>query len=960
MLKKIRMIVFKLLMVAWVFQLAAANAGPAYAEDAKCTGLVIWPHEKSDLAPDPSIQYGRFPNGLRYILMPNKEPRNRVSAHLVLQIGSLNETEEERGVAHFLEHMLFNGTSHFPPGEMVKYFQRIGMQFGPDANAHTSHDVTVYDVLLPMGDRTHLDEALLVLQDYAQGALLLPEEIDRERKVVLAEKRTRDSAEYRTFEASLNFEMPETLLPKRLPIGLETVITNMDQTRMQRFYDTWYRPDNMFIVMAGDFEPQLAAELIEARFGKMSARAPGTQPPDLGNLYHKGVKAFYHHEQELGKTTITIERLKKIMPEPDSFDFQKRLLIRHLADQIIQNRLGKLISKPETPFTSASISSGIQLREFFYAEIMAQCRPENWESTLAKLEQILREALQYGFTETETERVKKDMLAEMDKAVKGAATRNSQALAGEMIWNLNNDRVFQSPEQEMKLFAPVVRSVTPAQLHTAFLDTWDEDSRLVLVTGNAVIQPAPEEKILEVMQKSRQVAVQPPKVAEAVKFPYLPADKRSAEVKREELKDLGIIWVDFENGLRLNLKPTKFKENELVAVLRFGQGRFVEPEANPGLTILAETVVNESGTGALKKDELEEALAGKVTNVRFAVSDEGMQLNGRSVTEEAELLFQLFQTCLQDAGFREDAYQLVKERFRQKYDRMTHSIEGAMELSGKRFLAGGDSRFGLPAYEKIMETTLEQVRAWVNQERSGLDLELSIAGDFDPEKMIALTGRYLSGIAFQGRAEAKTNRPKPEFPAGRALTVMVPTEIPKGLVDVVYPTADFWDIHRTRRMVILGAVFSEIMRVKIREVLGASYSSYAYNDPSRAYKDYGLFHSVVQVAPEDAPMVAGEIKKIAEEIRQGISEDLFRRALDPVLTSLKDMLRTNTYWLNNVMLGMKKHPEQLEWSRTMLSDYSAITKEEIMKYAGQYLDNQKTATIIILPEKKKSNAMEKQ
>lgn len=196
----------------------------AIAEENNPNPLTVWPHEKSDLAPDPAIIFGRLANGLRYVLMENQEPRDRVSMHLIVQAGSMNEDDHEQGYAHFLEHMLFNGSKHFKPGELVKFFQSIGMRFGGDANAHTGFYETVYDVLLPDSKQGSLEKGLLVLQDYAEGALLLPSETEKEKKIILAERRTRDSASYRTYEAVIKFEFPDARISKRLPIGLEKTI----------------------------------------------------------------------------------------------------------------------------------------------------------------------------------------------------------------------------------------------------------------------------------------------------------------------------------------------------------------------------------------------------------------------------------------------------------------------------------------------------------------------------------------------------------------------------------------------------------------------------------------------------------------------------------------------------------------------------------------------------------------
>ena len=233
--------------IGWIFSLLAVSI--AAGADTR------WPHQASDLDPDPELVFGALDNGLRYVLRVNQTPRDRVSLHLNVQAGSLHERDDQRGLAHFLEHMLFNGSTHFPPGELVKYFQRIGMAFGDDANAHTGFNETVYDVLLPDNRPESIAEGLLVLRDYASEALLLPEEIDREREVVLAEMRTRDSPGYRAFKASLEFEFEGLRVAQRLPIGEEAVVRQADRQALKAFYDDWYRPERLVVVMVGDFDP---------------------------------------------------------------------------------------------------------------------------------------------------------------------------------------------------------------------------------------------------------------------------------------------------------------------------------------------------------------------------------------------------------------------------------------------------------------------------------------------------------------------------------------------------------------------------------------------------------------------------------------------------------------------------------------------------------------------------------
>jgi len=932
-----------------------AYSGPADATACVINEYYCWPHEKSDLLPDPALIFGKLPNGLRYVLLENHEPKNRVSMHLNIQAGSVNESESEQGLAHFLEHMLFNGSTHFKPGELVKYFQSIGMQFGPDANAHTGFFETVYDVLLPEGDKESLEKGLIILKDYAVGALLLQSEIDKERKIVLAEKRTRDSASYRTFISTLEFELPDTLISKRLPIGKEEVIKNVDRVRLKKFYDTWYRPEKMILVMVGDFDSGLTASLIKEKFSLIPARASRKPDADIGRIDHKGIKTFYHFEKETGNTTFSIEVVKKVMQKSDSFELQKKFLIKGIADRVVQDRVDSLVGKPDTPFTSAAISSGVYMRQIEYADITADCSPENWEKTLSIIEQVLRQAIKYGFKKSELERVKKDFLSDLDNAVNKASTRNSRFLARRIIRSVNRNRVLMSPRQERELFAPVINSLTLKDVHNSFKKTWEPGHRLVLVTGNANIssgKESPEDIILAAFNKSSNVKVSRPVEKKSVVFPYLPEPKEKGQIiARTMVSDLGIVQVEFENGVHLNIKKTDFKADDVRVKLVFGSGRSAEPYEKAGLAALGEAVINESGLGSLEKDDIERALAGKNTNVFFDIGQQSFFFSGRSVTKEVPLLFQLLYAHLVDPGYREDAFTLSMERFKQEYKALSRSIDGAMILSGYRFLAGGDSRFGLPAYDKLRELTLDDIRSWIDGPLRRSRLEVSVVGDFDVDSVIEIASRYLGSLPTrQGVAPVKRSD-LPEFPVTKSLKIDVPTKIKKGIVVVAYPTEDLWDINRTRRLSILAEIFSDRLRENIREKLGAAYSAFAYNRPGRAYPGYGVFQAMVQVDPGQTGMVESEVKKIATDISEnGVTEDELKRALKPTITSIKEMLRKNGYWLNTVLCESTLHPQQLQWSRTILKDYSSIRTDEVSALAKKYLDNSKAATIFVSPE----------
>lgn len=915
--------------------------------------LDFWSYNQKNLNPDPALVLKKLPNGFAYALLENQYPKNRVSMHLYIQAGSMNESDNQQGLAHFLEHMLFNGSTHFKPSELVKFFQSIGMQFGPDANAHTGFNETVYDILLPKGNKENLAKGLVVMKDFAEGALLLPSEIERERRVVLAEKRTRDSASYRTYIKTLKFEFPDARISKRLPIGREEILKKAEQKQLKAFYDTWYRPDNMILVLVGDFDAELAGRLIEEKFSTMIPRAPPGKISDFGDINHKGIKSFYHFEKESGNTTVSIEVLEKILPVPDSYDVRNKQMIEDIANRIIKYRLDTLIQKSGTPFTSASIHSGIFQRQVKYADISADCNPENWEKSLSLIEQTLRQALKFGFTASELVQVKKDILSELDNAVKSASTRNSKKLAREIIWGLNANRVFMSPQQEKDLYTPIINDVTLKSVHDAFKDIWASEHRLLVVTGNVnLVNKNPENRILNAYNKSMQTAVSKPAEMKSVVFPYLSEPEKKGHITRtKKIPDLGIIQVDFENGVRLNLKKTDFKANQVLINLAFGKGKSCEPSSKSGLAFLTENVMNESGLGTLTKDELKRAMSGKNTYVTFSIDEDRFLFRGKTVSDEVSLLFQLLYAHIIDPGFRKDAYELSLKRYRQKYMELSRSIDGAMALSGNRFLSGGDHRFGLPDNETFKKLTLDDIKSWIRPFIGNNDIEISVVGDVDIDSAIQLTARYFGSLDLHSTTNVQKELQLPVFPVGQSQILSVRTKISKGLIVVAYPTEDIWDINRTRRLSILSDIVSDRLREQIREKLGSAYATFAFNRPSRAYPGYGVFQAMAYINPNESDMIIKEIKKIISNLtKEGVTQDELNRAKEPTLTDIKDMFRKNSYWLDTVLTGSDIHPQKIDWSRTILKDYASIAKDRVSNIAKKYLVNDRAATIIIKPQ----------
>jgi zinc protease len=930
------------------------HAGKPFATVNRISDQSHWPHDSSDLLPDPGIEFGRLPNGLRYAIQENQTPKDRVSMHLFVRVGSLYERDEERGMAHFLEHMLFNGSKHFPPGEMVKYFQRIGMQFGPDANAHTGFDQTVYDVVLPSGGEKSLSEGLLVLRDYADGALLLPEEVAREKKVILAEMRSRDSARFRTLKASFGFEMPGLIVGQRFPIGEAEVIRRMDHQMLRDFYETWYRPERMFLILVGDLNKETAKRLIAERFNDLKAMQPSRPVPDFGRMAHTQVKGFHHYEKDAGAVTVAVETIVQEQAPLDSKVYQSHQMVQALANTMMQNRLDEMVRHPDAVLTMAGVGSGYYLGRIKYSEISGHTNAQNWEKAIADFEQALRKATLFGFTVAELNCAKKNYKAELAKAIEEERTRESKTLAQKIMAGISNWHVVQSPSQKAQIILPALNDVTLEQANQAFNQIWSAGHRLVLVTGNtnlAAGSASAADRIVTSYASSHKAKVDPPAERAVAVFPYLPPPSSPGVIlKREEIKDLGITKVLLDNGIQLFLKPTRFKENRILATLAFGYGEASEPADQPGLAKLTQAVMNESCFGSMDRVAFEEALAGRLAKTEFKVKENMFAVKGEATPKELPLLFQLLRTFVLDPGFREESRQLSLKRFQQEHQRLWKSVEGVMTLKGRKFLAGGDHRFGTPEWSQMRHRTIDQMKSWIGPQLNNGSMELAVVGDFDVEQVIELASRYIGSLPKREAPQSVSPVSGPQFPKGKTLTLPVQTETPKALVVVAYPTEDFWDIHRTRRLSIMAELFSERLRQHVREQLGAAYSPYAYNRSYRAYKGYGMTQIFIQVEPKVAQTIVNEVQKIADQLCTiDIDADEFRRVLDPTLTHIKDLRQKNIYWLNSVLTGAARHPEQLEWARSFEQDYAAIRIEEISELAQIYLSNDNAATIILTP-----------
>jgi len=915
-------------------------------------------HEASDLKADPAARFGTLPNGVRYVVYPNKEPQGRASLRLLVLAGSLHEEENQRGVAHFLEHMAFNGSKHYAPGTMVEFFQRMGMSFGGDTNAFTSFDRTQYMLELPKTDAATLTEGLQVLADDAGGLLLLEDEINKERGIILSEKRTRDNVEFRTFVAQFEFMLGDSLLPKRMPIGLEEVITQAPRERFTHFWDTWYRPEKLVVVAVGDFDPALVEQLITTEFAPLTARAPARPEPDLGQLAKfEGVRTYFHAEPESPATTISLTSIAPDPNEPDTAANRVKYLPRQIAVAMLNRRFGELAKKEGAPFSSARASVSDQFDFLREASVDITCKPEQWAAALAVGEQELRRALEHGFQSGELKEIVANFTNGLDQAVKTAATRRSGALANAIAGGVADREVFTHPVAEQALYQPALDRVTTADCLAALRSAYASPGRYVMVTGNAVI-PGDANGLIAAYEKSRAVAVAAPAAQAETVWAYADWGAPGKVVKREHVADLDIELVTFANGVNLNIKKTDFEAGRIRTGVRVGNGSITEPAGQRGLASLAGGTFGPGGLGKHSTDDLRRILAGKNVGAQFQPGNDAFNFTGGTTRDDLLLQFQLIAAQLTDAGWRPEALRQAHKGIEQMYRGFEHTANGPMSMEVANLLASGDPRFGVPAKEVLMSRTFAEAKAWLAPQFASGAIEVSVVGDLDVEAVIAAVAQTLGALPPREPKPALDALKKVSFPAApfnKSYTIA--SEIPKGNVYVYWPTTDGLDVKRARRLGLLGGVLSDRLRVKIREEIAGTYSPSAGSSASDVFPGYGYLQAGCVVDPAQAAQISDLIVAIGDDLaKNGVTADELTRTRQPMLTAAKESLRTNGYWGGNVLSRAQEKPEVLDWARTRLPDLEAITAAELSELAKAYLGKERASRVTILPAPKPETA----
>ena len=935
------------------------NGAPAASAAEKAlTESTKWPHVGSDLKPDPTIGWKALPNGLRLVVMPNAEPPGRVSLRLYVETGSLMESDDQRGLAHFLEHMAFNGTKNFPAGEMVEYFQRLGMGFGADTNAHTSFRETVYKLELPPGadkkapDEKTLHDGFQLLRDMADAMLLDPAEIDKERGIILSEKTARDTVGFRIFQEGFKFQLPDHLISKRMPIGTEEIISQAPPDRFKDFYRKYYTPDRMVLVAVGAVDPKATLDRMAEVFGTLEKR-PSTPDPDFGQVTRdRGVATKAHLEKEAGDATISFSVMLPYQPRIDTKATRLEELRRELASLMIQRRFEILAKEKDSPLLQAEVGIQPFLQLIDAASIDITAPPTRWNDAVALGARELKRALKFGFAKSELAEAAAAFLKDAQDQANGASTRKSKELADGIVKALGEGRVFTDPVAELPRIKETLAKITPEECHQAFMAAFSTRERLTIFAAGNMVPPTNGETLEAALQRGMTAEITAPEEKAALSFGYTEFGPAGQVTGTKNVDDLGITQLVFGNNVRVNLKPTTFKKDEVLVQASFGKGKLALPQDKPGLELYVEGTFDMAALGKHSVDDLQRILSGKTVSSEFQVGEDAFTLVGKSTREDLATQLQLLTAFLADPGWREEADRVFRPQVDALYEAVEHMLEHQGRAKIEPYLRGNDYRFAFPKKEEVLARTMDDAKAWLGPILKSAPLEIGIVGDFDAAEATKLMAATFGALPPRDAVvvPAPQTDVKLAFPPVGPKRFDFQSQIAKGLVASYFPTVDRSDIRRTRRVQVLAEVFGDRLRDKIREKLGESYSPRAMAQSSEVFPGYGYMMAQCIVTPGQADKVAAAVREIADEVNaNGVTQDQLDRALKPLLNAIEEQRRNNIYWLTTVVSTSQSQPRRLDWARSMIDDFKSVTTADLNALAKEYVKKDAMREVFALP-----------
>jgi zinc protease len=929
---------------------APAIAAPSPAAPAPATV----PDLGAVLPLDPTIRYGKLDNGLTYYVRQNTEPAKRAELWLVVNAGSVLEDDDQKGLAHFVEHMLFNGTRRFPDGELIKFLQSIGVEFGPDVNASTSFDETVYNLQVPTEDDKKFGTALDVLQDWAGSATLSDQEIDKERGVIVEEWRLRDqTASGRMWDKMIPTVLGGSRYAERMPIGDMEIVRNAPPDALRRFYQKWYRPDLMAVIAVGDFDPAKVEGMIRERFSTLPVPDQPAARPTFDVPAQPGTRYLVVKDPENPDTTLEV-LLKQPAHQLITTGQYRDLVTDYLANSMLNQRYAEIARQADAPFLAAAVNRDNFVRPMdvyaIYARVNDDGIVRGLDAALTEFERARRN----GFTETELQRAKNEILRYFESAYAGRNTRESAQFAQEYVKHFLQQEATPGIEFEYKLVQELLPGITLGDVNR-YIATMPTDQ------GRSVIVTAPDKKGLTLPTEAELAAVLDAVAAKNIE-PYVDQAAGAtlmtqvpapvAITSEQTIPELGVTEITLANGVRVVMKPTSFKEDQVIIMASSPGGSSLVSDADYPAAETITDVVTQSGVGKLDQTALDKLLSGKLARVSPYISELREGFKGSASPKDLETAFQLIYLYATQPRADEAAFHAMQDRLRADVQNRSLSPDTVFNDAVTELVCGKSVRCGPLTLDEVDKLDLKRGFEIYRDRFADMgDFTFTIAGSLDPQTVKALAQRYLGNLPSTNRQETWKDV-SPDLPKG-----IQTREVDKGIentsrVKIVFTGPFTPTLENQARLEGLEKLLDILLVNELREALGGTYAPSVRSSWKEFPKPtYGLSISFATDPKRADELTKATFDVIAQVQATGPAEDDMAKVREQARLDREQALEDNTFWatqLDQEITSPSQDPQDiLRYSDVMKS----LTAKDVQEAAGEFMPADRYVKVVLYPEK---------
>jgi len=901
---------------------------------------------------DPAIRTGKLPNGFTYYIRKNIEPKNRVQLYLANKIGSIMENDDQRGLAHFMEHMGFNGTKNFPKNDLVNYLQKAGVRFGADLNAYTSFDETVYQLPIPSDDPEVLKNGIQIMRDWAQEATLDPVEIDKERGVVLEEKRLGKGAQQRMQDKYLPMLFNNSRYSDRLPIGTEEVLKNFSAETIKQFYTDWYRPDLQALIVVGDIDVDAMEQTIKAKFSDLKNPAKPRQRTkySISLLNKNQFIAVTDKEFPVSVAQIMIKHPEsKLITTAD----YRNSILRTLFNSMIGTRFADMSKQADPPFLQAGANISGFLAGLDMYNVFVVAKPGEMErgfkAILTETERVQR----FGFTQTELDRAKQSYLTNMESAFKEKDKTPSESLVNEYLRHFLEQEASPGIEYEYKMANNMTGGISLNDVNNLAKKYITDVNRDVIIMGPEKDKDnLPDEAKVESWISGTKQSNISAYVDQVSDKPLLSAKLSGGKVISEsKMPEIGVTEFKLSNGVKVVLKPTDFKNDEISFSAFSAGGSSLYSDADFQSALYATAIIRNGGLGEFNSVQLPKLLSGKKVSVSPYITERFEGISGSTSPKDIETALQL--TYLYFTQPRKDA-ETFKGLIAQQKGGLANRGNDPNSVfadSVAAILGNYNVRRTGPSVEKINQVSLDRAfEIYKDRFADASDFTFVFVGSFNPAELRPLLEQYLGSLPSGNRKETAKDLGI-QIPAGKIDKKIYKGQEPKASVRLVFSGDYTWSEKHNNQLNALAEVLTIKLIERLREDEGGVYGVGARASYSKFPKGRYSFNISFGCAPENVEKLISstldEINKI--RVNGALAGDIEKFIAEETRTT-ETQLKDNGFWLGYLtsQLQNEDEPKQVLSYLESLKELSP----EALKATVQYrLNPDNFIRMVLLPEK---------